>query len=203
MEHYLTKICKYRYLAFSYFFSKSNKIIRELEKNIWQSIALNRVNIVSISKHYRYFSNQYDIIRRRHACSIATKKSRSFLRCSSLIKHQVDRYISSIYSFILRATINPPSSSTPTQMLMSAASPHVYSMCASLMADRPNFPWNGCQCQYGGERGGHGYCPTNSPLRNTNCRYGEAIIGFAFLLVVKSSGYIFICYFFLHLINAF
>ena len=161
------------------------------------------MNIVSISKHYRYFSNQYDIIRRRHACPIAKNKVGL---CTMFITYQ--RPSRQIYFINLFFHLTSYDKSTivinvNTDVLMSAASPHVYSMCASLMADRPNFPWNGCQCQYGGERGGHGYCPTNSPLRNTNCRYGEAIIGFAFLLVVKSSGYIFICYFFLHLINAF
>ena len=40
------------------------------------------------------------------------------------------------------------------------------------MADTPHYPWRGCQCQRGGERGGHCHCPYGGKLPNTYCRDG-------------------------------
>jgi hypothetical protein len=45
------------------------------------------------------------------------------------------------------------------------------SIAVSLMADAPHYPWQGCQCQRGGERGGHCHCPDNGKM-NVYCRYG-------------------------------
>ncbi|CAF1239523.1 unnamed protein product [Rotaria sordida] len=42
----------------------------------------------------------------------------------------------------------------------------------ALMADTPHYPWRGCQCQQGGERGGHCHCPDHGKLPDTYCRYG-------------------------------
>ena len=46
------------------------------------------------------------------------------------------------------------------------------SIAMSLMADTPHYPWRNCQCQKGGERGGHCHCPDNAKMANTYCRYG-------------------------------
>ena len=45
------------------------------------------------------------------------------------------------------------------------------SIAVSLMADTPHWPWGECQCQHGGERGGHCHCPDHAKM-NVYCRYG-------------------------------
>lgn len=34
----------------------------------------------------------------------------------------------------------------------------------------PHWPWGNCNCQYGGERGGHCHCPNQ--MSGTYCRWG-------------------------------
>jgi hypothetical protein len=46
------------------------------------------------------------------------------------------------------------------------------SISMSLMGDTPHYPSGACQCQRGGERGGHCHCPDHAKMANTYCRYG-------------------------------
>lgn len=59
-------------------------------------------------------------------------------------------------------------------ILVLALSVIMFAVISSVAADEHNhFPWNGCMCQKGGERGGHCHCPWDNKPAGVDCRAGS------------------------------